>query len=851
MAFFIAKHMTIFNDRDTGDSGEPDASADPMTGSEMTAIAEDRLEALGTSIHERLGEWVQAKQASGVEKRWIEDLDQYMGRDEATKQTATMMDSAEAGYPITNKGAKPQRSTVFVNITRPKTNTAEARLANMLLPTDDRNWGLKPSPVPELVAMAKKQADQKAQALLQPPQQPQGQPGQPPADPMAAMQPSQPPQPPMPGGAQVDPQEVDAQAQLEKAAECSKAMELEIDDQLAECNYNAECRKLIHEVAVLGSGVMCGPILVNRKSKTWTPVSDGHQTVHVLEVTSEIKPASEFVSCWDIVTDPSCGSDAHAGSGIFRKRAYTSKQLRELAKQLGYSKAGIAKAIAQGPQIPEHMSERDKKDLKSTSSLPFEAWEYWGEFSPEDMRAAGVDVPDDSTEMVSGCVIICNDIVIKGFLNPHETGDLPFDFFVWEQDANSVWGYGVPYMCRPAQRVLNAAWRQLMDNSGLSMGPQIIINRKAIQPMDGRWEIVGRKLWELVDQGVDAKTAFSAVEFNNHGNEIQQIIELALKFVDLETSVPQLEQGEHANAPETLGGMVIQQNSTNIVLGRLTKGFDDNITTPHIGRYVDWNMAYNPKPNIKGDHNVIARGTSALLVRDIQNQALLSLGQFQGAPLIGPMVRWEEWFKACLKAQHIDAASIMKSEAEIAALSNQPSQPPLPVVIQKMKGDSALQLEAAKAQASLQELQAEAQHEQQMLQNGGTTPHMASATAKIEDAKIRAESAQVIQASRASAELARAQKEEDIARQNGQFRIQELELQKEIALLGYANQQKLSLDTVKGQLAKSSMDNQTKRELASAEIELAQSEGAHDRAHDMHKHTTSLIRDSISTPDTP
>ena len=644
---------------------------------------------------------------------------------------------------------------------------------------------------------------------------------------------------------------IDAQAQLEEAAQCAKAMESEIDDQLSECNYNGECRKLLHDAAVLGTGVMHGPIIVNRTSKTWTPVSDGNATVHVLELATDTKPASECVSPWDVVTDPSCGNDAHAGQGIFRKRAYTSKQLRELVKQPGYLKDGIGKALAEGPKNPGYMSERDKKDLKSQSSLPFECWEYWGEFSPEEMRAAGVEAPDDSTDMVSGCVIICNDIVIKGFLNPHETGDLPFDFFVWEPDSNSVWGYGVPFLCRPAQRVLNAAWRQLMDNSGLSVGPQIIVNRRAVTPMDGRWEIVGRKLWELTDQAMDARAAFSAVEFPNHGQEIQQIIELALKFVDLETSVPQLEQGEHANAPDTLGGMVIQQNSTNIVLGRLTKGYDDNITTPHIGRYVDWNMAYNPKPEIKGDHNVVARGTSALLVRDIQNQALIALGQFQASPIIGPMVRWEEWFKECLKAQHIDPQMLMKSEAQIAALANQPSAPPVQIQVEQMKGQNALQLEQAKGQAELQQIAQQAQQEQQMLQNGQATPHMASATARIEQERIKAQSSQVIQASRASAELARATKEQEIARQNGEYRIAELQLQKEIALLQYSTQEKINLNDAKVQLARSAQDNQTKRELAAAEIQLAQSEGAHNRAVDVHKHNTSLVRDEMTTPNTP
>ena len=92
-------------------------------------------------------------------------------------------------------------------------------------------------------------------------------------------------------------------------------------------------------------------------------------------------------------------------------------------------------------------------------------------------------------------------------------------------------------------------------------------------------------------------------------------------------------------------------------------------------------------------------------------------------------------------------------------------------------------------------------------------------------------------------------------------------------LLKYANENKLSLDQVKAQLAKSEMDNQTKRQLAAAEIELSRSERAQDRAHesvqnesdrqhdagkhanqlnhDMAKHNTSLVRDELSTPDTP
>jgi hypothetical protein len=175
-------------------------------------------------------------------------------------------------------------------------------------------------------------------------------------------------------------------------------------------------------------------------------------------------------------------------------------------------------------------------------------------------------------------------------------------------------------------------------------------------------------------------------------------------------------------------------------------------------------------------------------------------------------------------------------------------------MVEQVKGQNAMQLQQAKTQGELQQIAAEAQQEQQALQNGGASPHQVQAMARIEQEKIRAMSSAQIQQSRADAELARAEKEREIAQQNGEYRLREMELQRELALLQYANAQKLSLDQVKAQLAKSAMDNETKRQLAAAEIQLASNEGDKDRALDLHKHQNpapSLVRDEVSTPATP
>jgi hypothetical protein len=204
-----------------------------------------------------------------------------------------------------------------------------------------------------------------------------------------------------------------------------------------------------------------------------------------------------------------------------------------------------------------------------------------------------------------------------------------------------------------------------------------------------------------------------------------------------------------------------------------------------------------------------------------------------------------------LKSKRMNPRDVQYSEEEQQQRQSQPPAPPVQVMVEQARGQNALQVVQAKAQAELALSQQEMAHEQQQLQVGGTTPHMAMAMGKIEQEKIRSQTAQVVEASRAHAEAARADKEMLIAQQNGEYKLQELAMQRELALLQYAHENNMKLTDVKAELAQTAMTERTKRELAGAEIQLAASEGEKDRTHDMTKHATSLVRDEVSTENTP
>ena len=202
-------------------------------------------------------------------------------------------------------------------------------------------------------------------------------------------------------------------------------------------------------------------------------------------------------------------------------------------------------------------------------------------------------------------------------------GYMPYRVFNWEPDDSSIFGYGIPRMVRDEQGILNSTWRMMLDNGGITAGPQIGVNKKHIQPADGNWEITPFKQWNMIGGGVDdIRKAFTTVEFSSHLNELQGVYQVARVLFDEVSGVPMLQQGEQGQSTQTLGGMSMLMNAANTVRRRQVKDWDDNITEPMISDFYHWNMSYNEDSSIKGDYQVDARGTSALLVKETQSAAI-------------------------------------------------------------------------------------------------------------------------------------------------------------------------------------------------------------------------------------
>lgn len=715
-----------------------------------------KLRMFGMALGRQRDTWIRARASAGVDKRWLEDEDQYNSKDNVNRAASQMMTSVEQGYPVTTQHARAHRSTVYIGVTRQKTNAAEARIADILLPTDDRNWGIMPTPEPSISELVSDQGAAVDPLTGAPVTDQQGNP--------------------------VTMKQV-ARAIMADAKKKAKGMQTTIEDQLVECNYNAELRAVIHDAAKFGTGILKGPVVMNRFRRAWKKQTgpDG-QSAQVMVFIEERAPASFRVDPRNIYPDPGCGNDLQNGKGIYEREELTAKRVRELAKQKGYMEDQLRKVLEEGPKRSRALQEIRDEEITDTAEDLFEKWEYTGEVDYEDLVAAGVELGEkDPLRTLSATVVMINDTVVRAFLNPLEDGSLPYDAFIWEKAGNTIWGYGVPYLMRAQQRVLNAAWRQMMDNAGVTSGPQIVVKPGVIQPADKQWQLSARKIWYATDDVDDVSKAFATFEFSSHQGELANIIEMAMALSDAETGVPTLMQGEQGTAPDTVGGMQMLMTSANVVLKRLVKQFDDMLTKPHIRRYYDWNMLYNEDESIKGDFSVDARGSSTLIVRDIQNQAFLQLLAAGANPIYGKFLDPKKLFERALQAQHVDPTEVFRSDEEIEAI-----------------------LEAERQAAS---------------QGQAEDPRIAAA-------RIRAETDLARTQAQNEGDLAELQTRLQIAQEGITARREERAQMIELEMLKMANANNLTLEQIKAKLGETAIKERSKQNLFAAERRLKMQMGS-------------------------
>jgi hypothetical protein len=604
-----------------------------------------------------------------IEERWLNDLRLYYGRyDEMTEKNLQSM-----------KGLK---SRAFIPLARAKTNLWEAELGDRLFPADDRNWGIGPTPVPDLVESAEKakraalEAEAEAKRLREQAaaQQAQG------ADPNAAA-------PPVPQADALDAAAKEARSHEDAAREtmavarkAADAMQEEMDDQLSECLYPKLSRDIIADACRLGVGVAKGPFFSAKPRMAWRK-SEAGENVYELAPVGRDKAAYRRVDPWHYFPDPNA-SDKDSCEYELERHVPNKRQLRKMAKEMDFDRKAVRELLEGGPG---HGALEDLNYIAQIRSITNEGqavtgryvvWEYHGSLECDEvcalLRGLGRDEDADvyaekydPLDEIRVIVFFCDGRLLKVSEEYIlDSGESLYSVFSFEKSDGSILGaLGIPAIMADPLAALNAAWRMMLDNAALSVGPQVVIDKTLIQPEDGDWKLAGRKVWECTGAGDTIgkqNKPFETFDIPMRQDMLAGIIDIAMRFIDEVTGLTLPGPEEQKPAAQTLGGMAMAQNAKNVVFRRVVKNFDDDYTTPNIRRLYDFNMQFSDKEEIKGDMKAEARGTSALLVKEIQSQHLMVISQnWSTHPVLGVALKVYDAMRMTLQSLSINADDLL------------------------------------------------------------------------------------------------------------------------------------------------------------------------------------------------
>lgn len=721
----------------------------------------ERIDALGVIVSKRRDAAAEARKSSGIEQIWKEDEEYYLGIDDANRATNvfTKSMSPDGGLSSNTKQDTEGRCTAFFNITRQFVDSASARMGDILLPASDWNFSIKPSPVPDL---------EEIKGSTQPVVSPQGN----------KVFNSEDGKPFTLGQF--------AAGEITAAAAMVKKAETRIRDWLTECAYHAEVRKVIEDATKIGTGVLRGAYPAKRKTRV---VKNG-----VLKIEENIVPTSKRVDPRNFFTDPNCGDNIQNGEFVLERDFMSARQLRDLIGMPGYIEENIKKVLAEGvDKVNVNVSNGTlSDDNKTKDDDRFRVWYYFGLVDINDLKAmpqTGLD-EDCAKNMVPAVVVLINDTVIKGYVNPLDNGEFPYDVMPWQRMSDSPWGIGISRQGRTAQEMLLSAARVLMENAGLSSTAMLVINQDAIVPADGSWNLTRGKVF-LSKSGSDMRSASEAIYpilIPSMQVELSNIITMAYKMMEDATGVSFLLQGQQGSAPDTVGGMNLLHQNSSAMLRRIARVFDECITEPHIRRYYDWLLIHG-EDDEKGDLKIEAIGSTALVEREIQSQQAVQILNMANDPAYGMSKKKAK--DELLRAWRFEPSKFDMDEKEKEEAANQqPPQAP------------AVQVAQIRVASEEKQLAAKIQHEQE------------TTVAKLDHdiALDKNDSDRDTQYNQSLANRDRLAYES---------RMAELNLRKELAMMDYASKHNLKLEDIKAKLSDTVMKLTTQKELAASDAHVS------------------------------
>ena len=141
------------------------------------------------------------------------------------------------------------------------------------------------------------------------------------------------------------------------------------------------------------------------------------------------------------------------------------------------------------------------------------------------------------------------------------------------------------------------------------------------------------------------------------------------QLADESTGIPSYSHGATGvqSTTRTASGMSMLMGAAALSIKTVIKNIDDYLLKPLGESLFHWNMQFNDEaPNVKGDLEVKAQGTSSLMQKEVRSQRLITFMQTASNPALAPFVRWHTCLKEIAKSLDIDPDQLINDPEKAA-----------------------------------------------------------------------------------------------------------------------------------------------------------------------------------------
>ena len=569
---------------------------------------QDQIE-LGLAAHIRRKWEVAWRHKEPIQNRMLDNLRQIAGRysDEKARQIQAQ------GLPL-----------IYMQITSIKCRSTKAWIRDVLMPSGDKPWQIKPTRIPDLNPEVKFRLLQRVQADAEQFLQSTGQ--QPTPDQMSQV------------FEQLQNKVRDRIEQVAQTA-CDR-MSDEIEDQLTEGGWKRAFTDVLSDVVDYPAGIIKAPVFRKKRKLTW----DG-QGVGVQE---RIVPECERVDPFSFYPAP--GIVEPDEGDCIEIHQYRPDEVFDLIGLPGYDEDEIRAVmneyalhgLTNWTQVSLRTARNRARGMFNgfdQDEITIESLEFWGSVQGKQLIEWGKspdEVPDpDAMYDVMAEMIGSHVICVR--MNPDPLGRKPYGKACFDEVPGAFWGKGVPDLIKDCQDVCNAAARALVANMGISSGPQVAVNTESLAPGQNVQQMFPWKIWQLdYTKTNNSQPPISFFQPDANTDALMKVFQEFSSLADEYSGIPAYAYGIGEGvkgAGKTASGLSMLMNAASKSIKNVIEHIDSGVIEPTISKMYAHNMLWNPDTTIKGDAQVIARGAMSLVVKENNQMRLMQILQETNNPV--------------------------------------------------------------------------------------------------------------------------------------------------------------------------------------------------------------------------